>query len=83
VAPAWKADGRPIYGGGFLWKNLGFPIDYDYGAFAGAGGQYTIIVPARELVVVRLGKYTGAGPGRTNLEAALKLLLEAFPRVAT
>ncbi|MDH3643014.1 MAG: beta-lactamase family protein [Gammaproteobacteria bacterium] len=82
TAPAWIADGRPIYGGGFLWKDLGFPIDYDYAAFAGAGGQYTIIVPARELVVVRLGKYTGAGPGRENLNAALELLLAAFPRVA-
>jgi CubicO group peptidase (beta-lactamase class C family) len=82
IAPAWQADGRPVYGGGFLWKDLGFAIEYDHAAFAGAGGQYTIIIPALELVVVRLGKYTGAGPGRENLEAALKLLLEAFPKVA-
>lgn len=79
VAPAWEADGRPIYGGGFLWKDLGFPIPDDYGAFAGAGGQYTIIIPARGLVIARLGKYTGQGPGVRNLRRAIELILEAVP----
>ena len=79
VAPAWIADDRPIYGGGFLWKDLGFPIEDDYGAFAGAGGQYTIIIPARGLVIARLGKYAGAGPGGRNLNRAIELILEAVP----
>jgi len=79
VAPAWEADGRPIYGGGFLWRDLGFPIADDYAAFAGAGGQYTIIVPSRGLVIVRLGKYRGNGPGGRNLNAAVELLMEAVP----
>ncbi|MDX1395283.1 MAG: serine hydrolase [Gemmatimonadota bacterium] len=79
VAPAWIADDRPIYGGGFLWKDLGFPIEDDYGAFAGAGGQYTIIIPSRGLVIARLGKYAGAGPGGRNLNRAIELILEAVP----
>ena len=81
VAPAWKDDGRPVYVGGFLWKDLGFPIEDDYGAFAGAGGQYTVIIPARGLVIARLGKYTGSGPGGRNLNAAISLLMEAVPQI--
>ncbi len=81
IAPAWIADGRPIYGGGFLWKDLGFPIEDDYGAFGGAGGQYTVIIPSRGLVVARLGKYTGGGPGRPNLDKAFELLMEAVPPI--
>jgi len=80
VAPAWEADGRPIYGGGFLWRDLGFPIPDDYAAFGGAGGQYTIMIPARRLVIVRLGKYGGARPGGRALNAAIELLMEAVPR---
>ncbi len=79
VAPAWVADGRPIYGGGFVWRDLGLPIPEPYGAFAGAGSQYTIMVPARKLVIARLGKYKGAGPGRRNLDRAIELLMEAVP----
>jgi CubicO group peptidase (beta-lactamase class C family) len=80
VAPAWQADNRPIYGGGFLWRQMSFPIEEDYAAFAGAGGQYTIIIPERDLVVVRLGKYSGASAGTQNLSAAIELLLQAVPR---
>jgi CubicO group peptidase (beta-lactamase class C family) len=78
-APAWIADDRPIYGGGFLWKDLGFPIEDEYGAFAGAGGQYTIIIPSRGLVIARLGKYKGSGPGGRNLNRAIEMILEAVP----
>jgi len=56
LAPAWVADGRPIYGG-FFWINgdgaLALPKDAYY--MAGAGGQYTIVVPSHDLVIVRLG----------------------------
>lgn len=83
VAPAWEADGRPIYGGAFLWVNhpdgLGFPIPDPAYAMAGAGGQYTIIIPARGLVIARLGKYRGGGAGRRALGRAIELLMEAVP----
>ena len=81
VAPAWIADGRPVYGGGFVWKDLGFPIEDDYGGFGGAGGQYTVFVPARGLVITRLGKYTGQGARPGESEAAIALLMEAVPLI--
>jgi CubicO group peptidase (beta-lactamase class C family) len=81
LAPAWKADGRPIYGG-FFWINGdgAFPVPADAYYMAGAGGQYTIIIPSHDLVVVRLGHYRGAGPGGPSLRNALALLMEAVPR---
>ncbi len=80
VAPAWEADGRPIYGG-FFWINgtRTFPIPRDAYYMSGAGGQSTIIVPSHELVVVRLGHYRGAGPGGVALRNALALLMDAVP----
>jgi len=80
LAPAWEADGRPIYGG-FFWINGNgrFPVPKDVYFMAGAGGQYTIIIPSHDLVVVRLGLYKGAGPGGKALEQALTLLMEAVP----
>jgi len=33
------------------------------------------------LVITRLGKYTGAGPGAENLRAAIALLMEAVPPI--
>ena len=77
-APAWIADGRPIYGGGFLWRDIGLPIEHDYAAFAGAGGQFTIMIPALDLVIVRLGKYSGAEAGERNLEAGITSILDAL-----
>lgn len=83
VAPAWDADGRRVYGGAFFWVNgeggLGIP-DTAY-RMLGAGGQSTTIIPTHGLVVVRLGKYTGAGPGADALEEAFRLLMEAVPAV--
>ena len=46
---------------------------------AGAGGQNTIVIPSHEMVVARLGHYSGSGPGRQALRRALELLLEAVP----
>jgi CubicO group peptidase (beta-lactamase class C family) len=80
VAPAWAADGRPIYGG-FFWINgdRALPVPSDSYYMNGAGNQYTIIIPSRNLVVVRLGHYRGAAAGTGNLENALSLLMQAVP----
>ncbi|MBL7864234.1 MAG: serine hydrolase [Cyclobacteriaceae bacterium] len=81
LAPAWKEDGRPIYGG-FFWINGDetFPIPKDAYYMAGAGGQYTFIIPSHDLVVVRLGHYKGSKSGTEALKKALALLMEAVPK---
>ena len=80
LAPAWEADGRLIYGG-FFWINGddNYPIPKNAYYMAGAGGQYTIIIPSHDLVVVRLGHYKGGRPGNEGLRKALALLMEAVP----
>lgn len=80
LAPAWKADGRPIYGG-FFWINgrEDFPIPKDAYFMAGAGGQFTIIIPSHDLVVVKLSHYSGSEKSGEDLNEALKLLMEAVP----
>ncbi len=80
VAPAWEADGRPIYGG-FFWINStnAYPIPEEAYYMAGAGNQKTFIIPSHDLVVVRLGHYKGSGPGDSGLKSALALLMEAAP----
>ena len=80
LAPTWVADGRPIYGGLF-WINGdgGFPVPRDAFFMAGAGEQFTIIIPSHDLVVVRMGRYAGRQPGRASLNRALGLLMEAVP----
>ena len=79
-APAWEADGRPIYGG-FFWINStgAYPIPKDAYYMAGAGNQKTFIIPSHDLVVVRLGHYKGSRPGDEGLKNALTLLIEAVP----
>jgi CubicO group peptidase (beta-lactamase class C family) len=81
LAPAWVADGRPIYGG-FFWINGDgeWPVPTDAYYMAGAGGQYTWIIPSHDLVVVRLGHYRGNAPGDADLKTALGLLMKAIPR---
>jgi len=81
LAPAWEADGRPVYGG-FFWLNGDgeFPVPHEAYYMAGAGGQYTFVIPSHDLVVVRLGHYKGADPGERGLKNALALLTEAVPR---
>ena len=80
VAPAWAADGRPIYGG-FFWVNGdgALPVPKDSYYMNGAGGQFTVIIPSHQLVVVRLGHYRGGGVGGKSLNSALSLLMEAVP----
>ncbi len=79
-APAWVADGRPIYGG-FFWINSDGALNAPRDAYAmqGAGGQYTIIIPSHDLVVARLGRYAGARPAAASLNRALGMLLQAVP----
>jgi CubicO group peptidase (beta-lactamase class C family) len=79
-APAWVADGRPVYGG-FFWINgdHAFAAPKDAYYMAGAGGQYTIIIPSHDLVVVRLGHFKGEEIGTADLNRALPLLLGAVP----
>jgi CubicO group peptidase (beta-lactamase class C family) len=81
AAPAWVADMRPNYGGLF-WINADdrFPLPREAYYMAGAGGQFTIIVPSHDLVVVRLGHFKGATPAAADLNKALALLLQAVPK---
>ncbi len=83
LAPAWVADGRPRYGGAFTWVNGdgGWPLPESAYGMRGAGGQSTTMIPTHQLVVVRLGKYTGARAGGRALNRAFELLLEAVPPV--
>lgn len=81
TAPAWEEDRRPIYGGAFFWVNRtrSLPVPEDAYRMAGAGGQSVLIVPSRELVVVRLGHYSGAPEGTPAYHRALELLMDAVP----
>ena len=81
LAPAWVADGRPIYGGLFWINGDGaMPIPKDAYYMAGAGGQYTIIIPSHDLVVVRLGRFAGTRPGAASLNRSLARLMELVPK---
>jgi len=80
VAPAWAADHRPVYGG-FFWINGDSLFSVPRSAYymAGVGGQYTLIIPSHELVIVRLGHYKGEAAGTESLKNALALLMRAVP----
>jgi CubicO group peptidase (beta-lactamase class C family) len=77
-APAWP---EPVYGAMFwLNRTRTWPVPEDAYYMAGAGGQYTFIVPTHDLVVVRLGHDKGAGPGSGALRRALSILMDAVPQ---
>src|SRR6185436_11796766 len=77
VAPAWKADGRPVYGG-FFWLNTrgNWPVPTDAYYMSGSGTQAVFIIPSHDLVVTRLGHYRGGAIGAQSLANALALLME-------
>lgn len=81
LAPAWVADGRPIYGG-FFWINGdgALPIPENAYFMGGAGDQRTYILPDQDLVVVRLGHYSGFSTGASTraIRNALARLMQAF-----
>ena len=81
LAPAWAADQRPVYGG-FFWLNGdgSFPVPREAYYMAGAGGQFALVIPSHDLVVVRLGHYRGGATGSYSFGKALALLLKAVPR---
>lgn len=80
LAPAWKADGRPVYGG-FFWLNGdgALPVPRESYRMSGAGGQTTLVVPSHDLVVVRMGHFKGETAGASGFRRALALLMEAVP----
>jgi len=81
LAPAWEADKRPVYGA-FFWINGdgAYPVPRDAYYMAGAGGQFTMIIPSHDLVVVRLGHYRGSREGTQAFSRALAILTEAVPK---
>jgi len=80
LAPAWIADGRPIYGGLFWINGDGArAIPKEAYMMLGAGGQSVTIIPSHDLVGVRLGHYKGASVGEKALNKAYALLMEAVP----
>ncbi len=75
LAPAWK---EPVYGGLFWINGKGeMPIPKEAYYMAGAGGQKTIIIPSKDLVVVRLGHHRGDPIGARSLNNALAILMNA------
>jgi CubicO group peptidase (beta-lactamase class C family) len=74
-APAWR---RPEYGG-FFWLNRIGTWNLPPEAYfaAGAGGQNTWIVPAHDLVIVRMGHMRGQRAAQRATNRALALVMEA------
>jgi len=55
------------------------PVPRDAYFMAGAGGQFTIIIPSHDLVVVRQGHYRGSAVGTESFKKTLALLVTAVP----
>ena len=75
AAPGWAT---PRYGGMF-WVNGTDELDAPSDAYwmAGAGGQRVIIIPSRDLVIVRLGHMRGDTVGMKLLDKAVRGIVEA------
>ncbi|MHA2428904.1 MAG: serine hydrolase domain-containing protein, partial [Candidatus Hermodarchaeia archaeon] len=75
-APAWE---NPVYGGQF-WVNGTGRWNLPKNAFfmAGVGGQWVIIDPEHELVIVRMGHRRGGKIGEKMLNNALPTLLDSI-----
>jgi CubicO group peptidase (beta-lactamase class C family) len=79
-APAWE---EPVYGGLFWVNGAGrWNLPRDSFFMSGAGGQWTIIVPSHDLVIVRMGHRLGAVAGEEALNQALETLVETIPAKA-
>jgi CubicO group peptidase (beta-lactamase class C family) len=77
-APAWADSAY----GGMVWVNGrgAWPhVPRDAFAFRGAGGQETMIIPSREMVIVRMGHFPGSRVGGQNFQQAQKILMTAVP----
>lgn len=74
-APGWKA---PEYGGLF-WLNAAGDLKMPKDAYwmAGAGGQRVIVIPSRDLVIVRLGHMRGDTVGMRLLDDAVAGIVAA------
>lgn len=83
IAPAWLADGRPVYGGGFVWVNGDGrePLPTTAYGFLGAGGQSAWMAPSHGLVIVRIGKYRGERAATEPLRRGMATLLRAVQPV--
>ncbi len=80
LASAWEADGRSIYGGFFWLDGARYGVDKSaMYSMRGAGGQMTMIIPSRDMVIVRLGHYKGSPAWREAEPKGIQLLLDAVP----
>ena len=84
-APAWEnEEGQPSVSryGGMWWlnttSNWNAPKDAYYAA--GAGGQSTLVIPSRNIVIARLTDYDNSIPNisKAKTNAAVKAILEAI-----
>jgi CubicO group peptidase (beta-lactamase class C family) len=75
-APGWE---EPEYGGMFWVNGTGeFPVPANSYYAAGAGGQYTLIIPDYNMVVVRMGHMRGLAEGLEAFKAALMRIALEF-----
>ena len=85
-APAWnneEGEASESRYGGMWWLNTTGNFDLPTDAFyaAGAGCQNTIVVPSRDLVVVRLTRYDSLTVSNEPFNAALRGILAAIDSV--
>ena len=75
-APAWET---PEYGGQFWVNGTGrWSLPEEAFFMAGVGGQWVIIDPEHELVIVRMGHRRGGKAGEITLNKALPILIDAI-----